>query len=159
MPDPTMPSLKPTEKARRLGPLRSYWDWLCWWWSAEERKVRGVLRLVARQRVSMLDWNEEGAVYIDDEVGPDLCLPLLTCHLRGWVEAAEHFAMGRIEFDDGSISVKPWAVVAGFPVPDWYPAAWRLTEAGWAIINWAQPLVFLSFATGLLGLTVALIAL
>ena len=81
----------------------------------------------------------KGATYIEDEVGVELSLFLLTCHLRGWVELVEHLPKGRLNSVDGIITIKPGAGVAR-PSPEGYPPAWRLTEAGWAIINWAQPL-------------------
>jgi len=97
-----------------------------------ERKIRQVLRGLARQRVAIVHrgsgiWVIECAMARNDEVEADLA----TCLMRGWVEALqENMPTGTLEFDSTGRAADPRF--------DRIENHFRLTDGGWAALNRAH---------------------
>lgn len=114
-----------------------------------ERKVRKVLRQLARQRVALVlqpgnIWVIEKAVDDDDEADA----ALKTCLMRGWVDALENSVpKGKLN-RDGSL---PEGSLADSEGP-----LWKLTDSGWAAINRAHEWKLIGVLIGAIGVLAAL---
>jgi hypothetical protein len=154
------------------------------WWAARWRSLTGrgwqnegdvdaevaierVLRGLARQRVSMsaLDGPWPRPAYVENamrfEAG-DTMQSLLTCYLRGWAEPADPaiFSGEEITFVDGQVAYARPRLAEGVPLPEGFPANWRLTDRGWAVLqrSYRNELVMLWTAVIALILTVVIVA-
>ena len=93
----------------------------------EERTIRAVLRTLARQRVAtILQPGNVWVVVYAPQHSDHIDAALRTCHLRGWVEPIENAVPTGELKPDGSLSDPPFRQMN--PV-------YRLTEAGWHVIN------------------------
>lgn len=111
----------------------------------KEWKIRRTLRKLSRQRVRAIlqpgnAWLIENALISDDETDA----AIRTCYMRGWVEPiVDAIPHGRLRPDgrlpDGPImtDVRP---------------VYRLTEAGWSVINRAQLIAILTIFLSILTL-------
>jgi hypothetical protein len=122
-----------------------------------EKLIRATLKRLAGQRISMVlqpgnVWVIESAVE-DDNEGVDAAIK--SAYLRGWVEPIEN-------------AVAKGKLLPGGKLPPGNPfqsvgALWRLTDAGWAVINRNQTwmllavlIAFLSFAVSIGSLVISL---
>lgn len=128
---------------------------MCYWIFTDkrEKKVYEVLEDLSQQRVAII--RQPGDVWVIEnsvsEKNEGVAEALRTCHLRGWVEVVEDAVPEKQLNQDGTISDEP-ARNAPF---------YRLTEAGWNVINRTYTLqlstfiiVFLTFIISLIGVSI-----
>lgn len=121
---------------------------------SRERFIKRTLRRLARQRVATVlqpgnVWLIEKAV--EDSERTDAALK--TCYMRGWVEPLTHDAIPKGQLTpDGHIP-------AGGPFQGRTGVIYRLTDAGWSVINRAQLWTLVSVAVGVIAVLVAIIAI
>jgi hypothetical protein len=117
--------------------------------SNREKLIRGTLKRLAGQRIAMVlqpgnVWVIEKAVEDDDE---DVDAALKTAYLRGWVEPIENaVAKGKLlpggQLPPGNLFQRVGAL-------------WRLTDAGWAVINRSQTWMLFAVLIAVLSLVVS----
>lgn len=116
-----------------------------------ERRIRKVLRALARQRVAVIlqpqgVWVVEhaptGMPYLDEAIR--------TCLLRGWVAVLEE-AVPQGALNKGQLPQGPLFNGQG--------AVYRLTEAGWFVINRSHTWVLATFFMALLSVLASVVAL
>ena len=103
----------------------------------KERTIRRVLRSLSRQRVAVIC--QPGDVWVIEYAPPEfdgLAEALRTCHLRGWVEPIANAVPSAWLTPDGHL---PEDFQKREPV-------YRLTEAGWAVLNRTQVWVVATFS-------------
>jgi hypothetical protein len=121
-----------------------------------EKEIQQTLKRLSKQRVAFV--LQPGNVWIIDNVIEDsekADAALKTCHMRGWVEPIEKsLPRGKLTPDQN--------LPAGNMFTDAGPL-YRLTEAGWSVINrthgwsvFAVVISILSFAVSALSLLVAM---
>ena len=96
-----------------------------------EFRIRRVLRRLARQRVAMIlqpgnAWVIEYALDHDHETEA----ALRTCHMRGWIDIMHNAVPSANLTPDGLLQDKL--------NPKQVETMYRLTEAGWSVINRTQ---------------------
>ena len=104
-----------------------------------ERQIRRVMRALARQRVAVV--LQPGDVWVVENAPSNLPFreeALRTCLLRGWI-AVLHEAVPK-----GSLT--PEGNLPNGPMFQSRAPVYRLTEAGWLVINRAQAWVIATFA-------------
>ena len=110
----------------------------------EERDIRVVLRRLAQQRVVGFATNGEDVkaneVVVDRTNGP----LLKTCQLRGWAEP-----------DGGEVKDPDVRLL----LPSGFAGSWRLTDAGWGIIQRRQLFKWAAIGLTTIGVLLAYIAL
>lgn len=113
-----------------------------------ERQIRKALRAIARQRVAMV--LEPGdMVVVENSPANDEWFDAAarSCLIRGWVAVLhESVPTGQVRFD-GATPVFPELIVPTIQ--------YRLTEAGWAVLNRAQGWVIATFVVATLALAVS----
>lgn len=118
---------------------------------SRERQIRHVLRKLSEQRVALVlqpgnYWVIEKAISDDEETDT----ALLTCYMRGWVEPIEGaIPSGRLN-PDGSLP-------AGLQF-DKLETHYRLTSAGWSVINGSHRLAVLALTISMISLAVSIAA-
>ena len=122
-----------------------------------ERRIRGLLRKLARQRVFLTGprgaalWIVEG----NPEAGDlEFKSMIRTCHLRGWVEPAFDKPIPRAPMPNNvdDIFRNPF-------VPTESDSIYRLTEAGWHVINRTHTWLLWTFAVSALSLLAAILGI
>ena len=116
---------------------------------SRERYIRRVLRKLSGQRVALRlqpgnFWAIEKAIK-DDE---DTDTALLTCYMRGWVEPIEGAIPNAKLSPDGSLP-------SNFQF-DKVKTYYRLTSAGWSVINGSHRLAVLAVAISMLSFFVSI---
>ena len=121
----------------------AWWKWQRWW-SKEERDIRVVLSELAQQRV--VGFATDGGDVRANEVVVDRTNgPLLkTCQLLGWAEP-----------DGGEVKDPDVRLL----LPSGFAGSWRLTDAGWGIIQRRQLSNLTAIVLTALGVLIAYIAL
>jgi hypothetical protein len=118
---------------------------------SRERQIRRVLRKLSEQRVALVlqpgnYWVIEKAIGDNEETDT----ALLTCYMRGWVEPIEGaIPSGRLN-SDGSLP-------AGLQF-DKLKTHYRLTSAGWSVINGSHRLAVLALTISMISLAVSIAA-
>ncbi len=118
---------------------------------SRERQIRRVLRKLSEQRIALIlqpgnYWVIEKAIGDDEETDT----ALLTCYMRGWVEPIEGaIPSGRLNAD-GSLPV-------GLQF-DKLKTHYRLTSAGWSVINGSHRLAVLAITISMISLAVSIAA-
>jgi hypothetical protein len=116
-----------------------------------EKQIRSVLRKLSQQRVALVlqpgnYWVIEKAIGDDEETDT----ALLTCYMRGWVEPIEGaIPSGRLN-PDGSLP-------SGFQF-DKVKTHYRLTSAGWSVINGSHRLSVIALTISIISLAVSVLA-
>lgn len=116
-----------------------------------ERKIKKVLRRLSKQRVALIlnpggVWVIERAVEIDEETEP----LLRTCELRGWIELIDNeMPNGKLP-KDGNFAGNPFTSVSPF---------YKLTDAGWRVINNELRLLLVSVLISILALICAILSI
>lgn len=114
-----------------------------------ERRIRGVLRRLSRQRVALIlqpgnVWVVEKAIESSPEVEADLS----TCYMRGWVEPlANAIPTGQLTAPDR------------IPAMSERTTLWKLNDSGWYIIRRSQLWVVSGIWISVLSLIAAIAAL
>ena len=114
-----------------------------------ERDIRQTLKRLSRQRVGLVlqpgnHWVIEMAVTDDEQTDT----ALKTAWMRGWVEPIENAVpKGKLN-PDGSLPDGPLYYGIG-PI-------WRLTEAGWSVINRSHGWTLFAVLVSILSLIVAI---
>jgi hypothetical protein len=107
----------------------------------QEKTIRKVLRKLSKQRVLYVS---NGNMIIDRSIkqNEETKNALMTCWFRGWVEPVEHNVMQAEIPPDGKL---PHPIVLA---PETF---YRLTEAGWNVVNktqfWVISTFIISFTT------------
>lgn len=112
-----------------------------------ERQIRKALRAIARQRVAMV-LEPGNVVVVENSPSNDEWFDAAarSCLIRGWVAVLhEAIPTGQVRFD-GATLVFPEVIVP--------TTHYRLTEAGWAVLNRTQGWVIATFAVASLALAV-----
>jgi len=117
-----------------------------------ERQIRRVIRMLSRQRVAMVLQPGNVLVIENSPTLPYQEEALRTCLLRGWVQVLHD-------------SVPHAALPADMRLPNGLPplsserTIYRLTEAGWQVINRTQAWVVATFAVAFASLVATVLAL
>jgi hypothetical protein len=118
-----------------------------------ERRIRGVLKRMARQRVCMI-LPPQGVWVIECAVpdAPGTEEAFRTCHLRGWVEPIENaIPKGELDAEGKPREPKKYFTEVG--------PLYRLTEAGWNVIRGTHALLVATCTIAFAALVVGLINL
>lgn len=116
-----------------------------------ERKIRKVLRALARQRVAVI-LQPQGVWVVEHAPTemPYLDEAIRTCLLRGWVAVLEE-AVPQGSLSKGQL---PQGQMFNRQAP-----IYRLTEAGWFVINRSHTWVLATFFMALLSVLASVVAL
>jgi hypothetical protein len=114
-----------------------------------EKLIRSTLKRLARQRIAMVlqpgnVWVIESAVEDDNE---DVDAALKTAYLRGWVEPIENAVPKGKLTPDGRLPTENLFQSSG--------PLWRMTDAGWAVINRRQGWTLFAILIALLSFAVS----
>lgn len=117
-----------------------------------ELRIRSVLRRLAEQRVAAVLQPGEGWVFENPLVpSSEEEAALRTCHMRGWIEPLAKSAIPHIPAhllnDTTDLSLAQTRVV------------YRLTEAGWNVIQGTHTWIVRTYLVSLFGVVVGLAAL
>ena len=136
-----------TQSARRVpreGPVLSFEHW------RKERAIRRALRGLARQRVAAI--LQPGNMLVVER-GPSRREPsdaaIRSCHLRGWAEPIGNAVR--------SGSLGPDGTIPDGKVYDRVGPIYRITEAGWHVLNRTQAWLVMTFVVALASLVATIL--
>jgi hypothetical protein len=117
-----------------------------------EQQIRRVIRMLARQRVAMILQPGNVLVIENSPTLPYQEEALRTCLLRGWVEVLHDSVPHAALPPDMRLSEGP-------PMFNSQRTIYRLTEAGWQVINRTQTWVVATFAVAFASLIATVLAI
>lgn len=115
---------------------------------SSERRIRRTLRRLARQRAALIlqpgnVWVVERALTDDSETTH---ADLATCQMRGWIEVLHDAVPKGAVNPDGSLSQ---------PVFHGTKTIWRLTSAGWSVVQGTHRLAMFAVTVSVLSFVVS----
>lgn len=117
-----------------------------------ERKIKKVLRLLAKQRLATI--LQPGNVWVIDFAVPnneDNDVALSSCYLRGWAEPLGNAVpSGHVHIDNMSTDF--------MDIFKQSAQLYRLTDSGWAVVNRAQLWTFATIFIGIISIMPILIS-
>jgi len=116
-----------------------------------EHLIKNTLRRLARQRVAL--YYQRGDVWVienavSESESRDISSALRTCQLRGWITAEKNPMLLYDVNSDGNFPKDPSGVTT----------VYRLTEAGWSVINRSQAWVISTFIVAAASLVATILA-